>query len=617
MSSSLVPPGIAEDPPAASLLVLAPHFDDEVLGCGGLVSKKIAAGAVVRVLFLSDGGAGAPGDRQEYSTQRRAEARAAAEVLGLAGTEHLQLPDGRLADVSEEIGVGIRRALLAQRPDLLLVPSPLEASEDHRAAFRALHDLLAGIRDGDPLWPVVESLGILAYEVNHPLRPDLLVDVSDRADVLQEAMGCYRSQQERHDYLGAALGLRRFRALTLGPEVELAEAYRRLGSEDFRTRSPARLIHHLGGRAEIVAVEQGPLVSVIVRTKDRPELLEEALASLRASSYRRIEVLIVNDGGASPRLSAEDPLPARVLDLPENQGRAAAANAGLAAASGELVAFLDDDDLVDPEHLEVLVGLVSAAGVRVAYCDAAVGVYTLDSEGWSLLERRLPYSRDFDPDLLLFDNYIPFHTLIFERRLADEVGELDTSLPFFEDWDFLIRLAAKAPFHHLAKVTCEYRQFRGGSHHILGDRPRERSDFLSMKSRVIEKHRSRWSADLLGRVVDSLRGEAVVAHEEKTRQRREKESQVAAFHELRGRLGSLEKHVELLEQSERRTREELRAAHHAEHERDLTLRKVYAENEALSAEIERLGSLIREMESTRAWQAHRWLERVKGQGSER
>ena len=107
------------------------------------------------------------------------------------------------------------------------------------------------------------------------------------------------------------------------------------------------------------------------------------------------------------------------VDLAENRGRAAAAEAGVAAATGDYVAFLDDDDLAAPEHLATLAGLVSAAGVRVAYTDAAVAVYELDGpegSGWVCRERRLPYSRDFDPDVLLVDNYIPFNTLADRAR---------------------------------------------------------------------------------------------------------------------------------------------------------------------------------------------------------
>ena len=278
----------------------------------------------------------------------------------------------------------------------------------------------------------------------------------------------------------------------------------------------------------------GPTISVVVRTKDRPALLAEALASLAEGTYRRAEVVVVNDGGAPPELPEDFPLPLRRVDLAEDLGRAEAANAGVAAATGEWIAFLDDDDLAAPEHLAVLAGAASAAGVRAVYSDAAVVTYELaDSSGadgaggWREVERRLPYSRDFDPDLLLVDNYIPFNTILFERSLLDELdrvpakagtgpadsGPFDPSLPIFEDWDFLIRLAARTPFHHVRRVTCEYRHFRGAGHHALGDRPRERADFLSLKARVIAKHREHLPPERLARVVDRLRAEAVEAAE--------------------------------------------------------------------------------------------------------
>ncbi|MEM9596671.1 MAG: PIG-L family deacetylase [Acidobacteriota bacterium] len=619
MKPSPSPPGHTETVAADSILVLAPHYDDEVLGCGGLLAERVEQGAVARVLFLSDGAAGESSDRQGG---RRAEAKAAAEVLGLAGYDELLLPDGRLAEHLDEIAEGIRRALLSQRPELVLVPSPLEASLDHRAAFAALHRLLLPVRGGDPLGAVLDGLQILTYEINHPQYADLLVDVGPRVDTLRRAMACYASQQERHDYLGARLGLSRYRALTLVPEVEAVEGYRRLAPADFTTRGPSRLIEHLGGAPRVLglgdALESGPTVSVIVRTKNRPELLAQALGSLGASTYRRLEILVVNDGGDPPELP-DLPFETRLVDLQPGRGRAGAANAGLAAAAGDYVAFLDDDDLVEPEHYAVLVALAGAEGVRVAYTDAAVGVYELDGdEGWRETARRLPYSRDFDPDLLLADNYIPFHTLLIERSLAQEVGELDPELPIFEDWDFLIRLAVRSPFHHLPRVTCEYRQFRGAGHHVLGDRPRERVDFLEMKTRVLERHRERLEPARLARLVDTLRAETVAAEEEVAHGRRRAEALEGSYHALNGELDAERGHRRQLEALERRTREDLgvttgrleQQVRELEEVRSLQERQS-AQLEQAYAEIRRLNGLVESMESTRAWRAHRWLQRLK------
>lgn len=626
------PPNRTETVRARSVLVLAPHYDDEILGCGGLLAQLAGGGAAVRVLFLTDsaGGSESPANGA-YSAERRAESERAGALLGLAGADHLGLPDGALALHTTAAADGIRRALLTNRPDLLLAPSPLEATSDHRAAFTALHRVLTPLRGGDALDEVAAGLRVLLYEVNHPAYPDLLIDVAAEVPRIEAAMACYASQEARHPYLRSGLGLRAFRALSLTPERRAVEAYRSLRSADFVVHGLPALTRALGGVALPHEVREGPEISVIVRTKDRPELLGEALRSVAASSYRRLEVVLVNDGGERPAVPEGLPLPLVRVDLPHNQGRAAAANAGVAAASGAYIAFLDDDDVVEPDHFETLAGLVGAAGVRGAYTDAAVGVYELDGrQGWRLCERRLTYSRDFDADLLLVDNYIPFNTLLIERGLCAAVGRFDTALPFFEDWDFLIRLSRLAPLHHLRQVTCEYRQFRGAGHHVLGDRPRERADFLAMKERVLAKHAGALSPALVARVVDGLRAEQVGLGEELAAARRRQlelesrhDEMDAAFHRTHGEVvalrGERERWQAELEQRggdlERRRVESERLTRELErlYGEEARLHGAVAEQGGhigrLHGEIERLNGLMRAMEATRAWRLHRWWHR--------
>jgi LmbE family N-acetylglucosaminyl deacetylase/glycosyltransferase involved in cell wall biosynthesis len=630
MNGALQPPGWTERVRAASALVLAPHHDDEVLGCGGLAAQLAAAGAAVRVLFLTDsgGGAEAVADRDAYRRRRREESTRVCEILGLAGCDHLDLPDGALEHHLDAAVEGIRRAILTQRPELLLAPSPLEVSRDHRAAFAALHRLLHPLRDGHPDQEPLRGARILLYEVNQPAYPDLLVDVGPEREMLERAMAAYASQEERHPYWNAGLGLRRFRTLSLPPGVEMAEGYRRLRVEDFTTRTLAQLVRHLGGWPEIHEVREGPRVSVIVRTRDRPSLLAEALESLAAGAYRRAEVVLVNDGGAPPAVPAGFPLPVVRVDLAESRGRAGAAEAGIAAATGDYVAFLDDDDLAAPEHLATLAGLVSAAGVRVAYTDAAVALYELDAgQGWVCRERRLPYSRDFDRDVLLVDNYIPFNTLLIERALFAATGPFDPALPFFEDWDFLIRLSGLTPFHHLAQVTCEYRHFRGGAHHVFGERPRERADFLEVKARVLAKHAGSLTPGLLARAVDTLRAELVEEREARAGLRRDAEAlrtDLAAlaqdhqrltrerflwedrYHALNGELSILkDEHARLQEDSRR----EIQRLYGEEGKLRAAVDDQTAHLARTYAEIERLNGIIREMEATRAWRVHKWWQR--------
>jgi len=636
MQLNLAPPTETTTISARRALVLAPHFDDEVFGCGGLLAQLAESGAETRVLYLTDssGGSEITEDREAYAARRRAEAQRGLDILGIAQLEVLAVPDGALHASIDTAAEAIRRVIADHRPDLLLSVSPCEITNDHQAAFASLHQALSGLRGGTDLDEIMINCRILLYEVNHPLYPDLLVDVSNRIELLTTAINAHMSQLELHNYREAALGIRHYRALSLPAAVKAAEGFREIRLMDLVTHSRSSLVRRLGGVPEHAERHEGPLVSVVVRTKDRPELLAEALASIATSTYRRVEVVLVNDGGRPPNLPLIFPFPIVVVEMGTNQGRAAAANAGVDAATGEYLSFLDDDDLMESEHLETLVGLVTAAGVRVAYTDAAVGVYELEPDhGWREVERRLPYSRDFDPDLLLVDNYIPFNTLMIERVLFDEAGTFDTEFDFFEDWEFLIRLASATEFHHLPRVTAEYRHFRGSGHHILGNQPHQRGDFLQMKAVVIQRHRDRLGSAAIAGIVDRLRGETVASLDADSVARREladlQVAQIArdeAYHRMNGECealrGERQRHIdeisrlemelaphretisELQKETTRLQREESDLRSKIE-EQDDHLRRLYAE-------IERLTELVEAMEQTTAWKLHRKVEKLRG-----
>lgn len=530
--------------------MVAPHYDDEVLGCGGLITQLAAAGTRVDVIFLSDG-SGAPGDASDpaagefafpsaadYARCRRAESAHAARVLGIAERIDLGLPDGGLTLPSHlaTAGGAIADRIRTSRPDLLLAPSPLEISSDHRAACEAVHEAMQRLRPTHQ--DLIRGLDILLYEVNHASHPDLLVDVSQQVATLTTAMQCYASQQARHDYLAAALGLRRFRTLTLAPGVTHAEGYRRLSGWDLATRSYAQLVALVGGVGDaanaaaaatapaVATALAGPLVSVIVRTRDRPRFLAEALASVAAGTYRHVEVVLVNDGGAPPGMADAEtyPFPIVRVDHEQPRGRAAAAQAGVDAAQGALITFLDDDDIVAPEHLATLVGAMQATQARVVYSIAAVAVYVLEGEaGWTCVSRDTPYARDFDADRLLVDNYIPLNTLLIDKSLLAAAGPFDRTLDIFEDWDLLIRLSALTPFHHVPRVTCEYRIFRGGQSQgqgqaqgqALGEDGWRRPDFIDTKARILARHAQRLTPEALARAVVGLRADAAAAEQQR------------------------------------------------------------------------------------------------------
>jgi len=125
-------------------------------------------------------------------------------------------------------------------------------------------------------------------------------------------------------------------------------------------------------RYEIQDTKFGPLVSVLVPTFNRPSYFSEALASTLHQSYKNLQVIVINDGGEDVSDIVNFYSDPRVvfIDRKENRGKAASLNEALATAKGKYIAYLDDDDLYYPNHIETLVdALENQTDRQVAYTD--------------------------------------------------------------------------------------------------------------------------------------------------------------------------------------------------------------------------------------------------------
>jgi glycosyltransferase involved in cell wall biosynthesis len=208
-----------------------------------------------------------------------------------------------------------------------------------------------------------------------------------------------------------------------------------------------------------------PLVSIIVRTKDRPKLLAKALQSISGQTYGPIEVVLVNDGGCELDIEELAGILGKVslnyIRLDTNYGRAHAGNVGIENARGHYVGFLDDDDEFYPDHVSILVSFLADTDFRIAYTDSLMAYIEYDAQRGELTDVRkeLVFSQDFDYDYLIFENYIPFMCLLFERTVLVDLGGFDRNFEVYEDWDLLIRLGEKFPFHHIKKTTANYNQW--------------------------------------------------------------------------------------------------------------------------------------------------------------
>lgn len=204
--------------------------------------------------------------------------------------------------------------------------------------------------------------------------------------------------------------------------------------------------------------EQNPLVSIIVRTKDRPSLLKRALKSIGVQTYRPAEVLLVNDGGCDLELEELRDILGTVelnyIRFDHNVGRAAAGNEGIRNARGTYVCFLDDDDEFYENHLALLVPELIRSDVPVVYSDAAV---VRKDDDWNTVgDKGVFSSYDFSYADLLVDNYIPLMCILFSGDLIKASGGFDETFDLYEDWDLLLRMGREHHFRHISTVTAQY-----------------------------------------------------------------------------------------------------------------------------------------------------------------
>lgn len=212
---------------------------------------------------------------------------------------------------------------------------------------------------------------------------------------------------------------------------------------------------------------QTPLVSVLIRTTPGcGSRLAEAIASVSAQTYDPIHLVVVEDGGDSARLQVEAVEQTNrfsevtYLALPKS-GRCHAGNAAMQSGKGELMCFLDDDDLFYADHLEVLVNAWTEQPELGAVYGLAYEVKTqiLDKDTWKYkdLMHSLHYRQPFSRTLLWHHNYMPIQTVLFKRSLFLTHGGFDPELDNLEDWNLWVRYSLNDDFLMVPKVTSLYR----------------------------------------------------------------------------------------------------------------------------------------------------------------
>ena len=235
-------------------------------------------------------------------------------------------------------------------------------------------------------------------------------------------------------------------------------------------------------RHDIQDTRLGPMVSVLIPTFNRRQYLSEALASALRQSYVNLQVIVVNDGGQDVSDIVESYNDARVvfINRKENHGKAFSLNEALAQVKGRYIAYLDDDDLYYPDHIETLVNtLENQTNCQVAYTDLYKAYCKIMPDGSrQILGKVVEISRDFDRFLMLYFNHALHVSLMHRTDLIDKTGPYNERLNILIDWDMTRKLAFFSDFCHVREITGEFYSPVGESDRISIQHRKDRGEYM-------------------------------------------------------------------------------------------------------------------------------------------
>jgi LmbE family N-acetylglucosaminyl deacetylase len=202
------------------VLVIAPHPDDECLGCGGTAALHAARGDDVAAAFLTSGELGLKNlPRDQAWAVREREARAACAILGIGTVKFLRLPDWSLGEDAAGAANKLRAVFETERPGLIYLPHPAEWHPDHRVSLSIVQRALD------------ETFGrpaLRGYEVWTPMAQyDHVENISAVMEKKLTALREHASQTADWDYVRAVEGLNAYRGVMAG-RCDYAEVFQDL-----------------------------------------------------------------------------------------------------------------------------------------------------------------------------------------------------------------------------------------------------------------------------------------------------------------------------------------------------------------------------------------------------
>lgn len=207
------------------VMVVAPHLDDEVLGCGASIFRHVQDGDQVSVCFIANRVYGHEYDAGKMSVELE-HAKEAKKILAYQKEEFLNLPDERLDRCLQEIIIPLEKIIYSLKPEIIYSPFVFDNNQDHRAVAQALQVVLRPLAAHFvSRWLMYETPSSTeqAPNVGTPVfQPTVYNSIEDIIDVKIEALNCYETELRRYPHPRSPEGLK---ALAMKRGMEAGMAY--------------------------------------------------------------------------------------------------------------------------------------------------------------------------------------------------------------------------------------------------------------------------------------------------------------------------------------------------------------------------------------------------------
>lgn len=238
MTNNIDKPLLIESFAQNKVLVLAPHMDDELIGCGGVLQKHLKSGADVRIVFLTSGQKGYSklkkfkNDQEKILfeenivTIRKNECQTVMTRIGISNWECLDAEDG-LLHLDESVSNNLLHIISTYEPQIIYHPSLNDTHIDHKTTNLILNNTFN-------FWTNSNTL-LRGYEIWSPANANVMADISEEMHLKEDLLNHYQSQILTTNYIHAIKGLNAYRSININGKG-YAEAFQQLSIQQFRKK---------------------------------------------------------------------------------------------------------------------------------------------------------------------------------------------------------------------------------------------------------------------------------------------------------------------------------------------------------------------------------------------